>query len=362
MSRIALLTPLIMNADAISNDLYGMQQVLAEQGHDVRLFAQNSLTTEHEIGPATEIKNFLASRDDLLIYHYSMGWDFGLDLVRELKCRTAIKYHNITPPEYFAGYSKDYENVCRHGRLQIKDIAQANCDLYLSDSEYNSWELLLEGVDKSKSFVVPPFHQVDNLNRVAPDEAVLDSYVNGKTNILMVGRVAPNKGHATLIRALAIYRAEYDPDAQLLIVGRVPDQLETYAETLQQLIQRLNLNDAVIFTGGVSDEQLKAYYLAADFFMLASEHEGFCVPLVEAMAMKVPIITCASSAVPSTVGKAGLVWKERSPYLLAESVNFLANDEAVCAALGVMGRRRYERSFTNEMIATTFLAALGSIS
>jgi glycosyltransferase involved in cell wall biosynthesis len=125
---------------------------------------------------------------------------------------------------------------------------------------------------------------------------------------------------------------------------------------------RLDLEGAVIFAGCVSDEQLKAYYLAADFFMLTSEHEGFCVPLIEAMALKVPIIACASSAIPSTVGKAGLVWNERNPYLLAESVNYLNNDESISAGLGLMGRRRYEEFFSNERIAEQFLNALAQVN
>jgi glycosyltransferase involved in cell wall biosynthesis len=287
-----------------------------------------------------------------------MGWEFGLDLIRELTCRVAIKYHNITPPKFFAGISQEYERVCQHGRDQIKDIVRADRDLYLADSEYNLWELLLEGVEKSKAFVVPPFHHVDRLLRSAPDDEIINTYASEKIKVLMVGRVAPNKGHSTLIDALAIYRNEYDSDAQLLIVGKEPEHLEPYSEALYKKIESLNLGDSVVFTGSVSDEQLKTYYLVADFFMMASEHEGFCVPLIEAMAMKVPIIACASSAIPGTVGKAGLVWKERNPYLLAESINYLANDESTSAALGLVGWRRFQQFFSNEKIAAEFFVAL----
>ncbi len=339
-----------------------MQAALQQQGHDARLFANESNVSGIEVQPATKIPEFLAHADDLLIYHYSMGWDYGLHLLRELKCRTAVKYHNITPPEFFAGLSVDYENVCRAGRLQIKAIAAADCDLYLADSEYNLSELLLEGVDKAKGFVVPPFHQIDKLERLAPDAAVLESYVNDHLNILMVGRVAPNKGHAALIETLAVYRREYNQDARLLIVGKETEQLQSYSQWLRQMAFRLDLEGAVIFAGCVSDEQLKAYYLAADFFMLTSEHEGFCVPLIEAMALKVPIIACASSAIPSTVGKAGLVWNERNPYLLAESVNYLNNDESISAGLALMGRRRYEELFSNERIAEQFRNALAQVN
>jgi len=338
-----------------------MYEVLKTRGHEVRLFAHVSTPNGIEVLPAKQVEGFLKSADDLLIYHHSMGWDFGLTILNDLKCLTAVKYHNITPARFFAGISSDYEHACRVGRQQIKDIAQADCDIYLADSEYNLWELLLEGVEKSKGFVVPPFHHVDRLKTLPPDNEVLDAYIGDKVKILMVGRVAPNKGHTTLLDAFAIYRRQYDSKALLLIVGKEPEHLESYSNSLRQMVARLNLDDAVVFTGVVSDEQLKAYYLVADIFMMASEHEGFCVPLVEAMAMKVPIIACASSAIPGTVGKAGLVWKERDPYLLAESINFLARDESTCAALGLMGWRRYERLFSNERIEAELFNALNHL-
>jgi glycosyltransferase involved in cell wall biosynthesis len=118
------------------------------------------------------------------------------------------------------------------------------------------------------------------------------------------------------------------------------------------------LDGAVIFAGGVPDEQLKAYYLAADLFLLTSEHEGFCVPLIEAMAMKVPIVAYGSSAVPATIGEAGLVWPERNPYLLAASIDYLNRDESVSASLGYMGRHRYEHVFSTGRIAQDFVGAL----
>ena len=356
MRRIALLTPLLTTADAISNDLYGMQAVLKKHGHDVRLFANEIKARGVEASPATKIKDFLRGADDLLIYHYSMGWNFGLQLLHDVPCRTVVKYHNITPPEFFSGISVDYENVCRHGREQIKNIARAGCDLYLADSEYNASELLQEGVDEC--FVVAPFHHVDKLELLAPDAHVLDQYVNDRVNILMVGRVAPNKGHAALIDALAVYQREYNPDARLLIVGKEDEPLAKYSQWLRELVVSLGLEESVVFAGAVSDEQLKAYYLAADFFMLTSRHEGFCVPLVEAMALKVPIIACASSAIPATVGQAGLVWKECNPYLLAASIDHLNRDEAVGVELGLMGRQRYEQCFNNERIAEDFVEAL----
>jgi glycosyltransferase involved in cell wall biosynthesis len=208
--------------------------------------------------------------------------------------------------------------MCLVGREQITAIARAGCDLYLSASEYNRRELLDEGAEKGRSFVVPPFHHIDRLQDIAADLQMLDRFRDGKTNVLMVGRVAPNKGHPELIEAFAAYHHDYNRDSRLIIVGKEETRLKKYSALLREMVKRLKLEGAVKFTGGVSDSGLKACYQSASLFMTTSEHEGFCVPLVEAMAMKVPIVAYASSAIPDTVGDVGLVWKERKPYLLAE--------------------------------------------
>jgi glycosyltransferase involved in cell wall biosynthesis len=223
-------------------------------------------------------------------------------------------------------------------------------------------ELLAEGASESRSFVVPPFHTVDRLNAIEPDAGVLDSYADDKTNILMVGRVSPNKGHPALIAAFAAYHHDYNPNSRLLIVGKEDMRLERYSKLLRELARRLKLQDAVVFAGEVSDHALKAYYQVADAFMITSEHEGFCVPLVEAMAMKVPIVAYASTAIPETVGTAGLVWEERNPYLLAESIKSIVSDRSVGQALSDTGWRRYAQHFTNERIETTFLRALETLN
>ncbi|MGH9901246.1 MAG: glycosyltransferase family 4 protein [Pyrinomonadaceae bacterium] len=360
MTRIALLTTNLATADAVGNDLLGMRGVLERHGHDVRIYASNWAFDEARVWPAVEITDYLTRPDDLLIYHYSMGWEFGMELLRDLPCRTSVKYHNVTPPEFFVGYSQEHEDSCRMGR-RLQSLADAGCDLYMTASEYSMWELLLAGADKSRSVVVPPFHHIDRLHAVEPDISVLDALRDGKTNLLMVGRVFPNKGHAALIEAFAVYHRFYNRESRLLLVGKEEEGLAAYSQFLRELVAERGLGKEVVFTGGVSDEALKAYYMAADAFVFASEHEGFCVPLVEAMSMKLPVVTYASSAIPGTVGRAGLVWKERNPYLLAESIDVLVKNPDVRAGLGTAGWRRYERFFTNEKIEAQFLEAVGQL-
>ncbi len=127
------------------------------------------------------------------------------------------------------------------------------------------------------------------------------------------------------------------------------------------MVTSLGLEKAVVFTGGVTDESLKAYYLTSDAFMIASEHEGFCVPLVEAMALKLPIIAYGATAIPGTVGEAGLVWETRDPFLLAQSLDAIVRDKSLSLALRQKGERRYDEMYTNERIEADFLRALDAL-
>jgi glycosyltransferase involved in cell wall biosynthesis len=361
MTRIAVLTPSITTGDAVSNDVVGMYEILKKLGHETRIYAEGWTLTDPKVWAAPRIESFLKSADDLLIYHYSRGWDFGLDLLRRLKCRTAIKYHNVTPPRFFEKFNQDLVVMCGEGRDQLSAIAGAACDIYMSASSYNELDLLREGVPPEKCFVVAPFHHIDRLNNLEPEAKVLKLACDGHTNILMVGRVSPNKGHPMLIEAFAAYTKDYNPDSRLFIVGKEETRLKAYNQLLRRLVKHFKIEDRVVFTGEVTDSQLKAYYMAAHVFMITSEHEGFCVPLVEAMSMGVPVVAYGSSAIPGTVGGVGLVWTERDPYLLAESVNSIVKSRGIGDALGRMGLRRYEEHFTNRKIETEFLNAVGRV-
>jgi glycosyltransferase involved in cell wall biosynthesis len=361
MTRIAILSPFIIDADAVSNDVIGMYQALIQRGYEVQVFAADWKISNPKIEHVNQIHLFIGSSYDILIYHYSLKWDVGLNLIQELKCRKIIKYHNITPPEFYEGINADYARVCAGGREQLQSIVDARCHLYLSDSEYNAEELYSKGVAHSKSLVLPPFHQIERLQDIEADLNVLDKYQDGKTNILMVGSLAPNKGHLALIDAFNIYYSIYNRNSRLLIVGKKDEQLINYTTFLYEEVKSLGLLEAVVFTGGVSDEALKAYYLVSHVFMITSEHEGFCVPLVESMAMKLPIVAYGSSAIPYIVGKTGLVWEQPDPYLLAGSVDNIAKNEFISANLGDMGWRRYKEIFANEQIEARFMAALKSL-
>jgi len=348
--RVAILTPSLTTADAISNDVMGERDALKRNSNDVKVFS--------DLAP---IRKFLKNPSDILIYHHSRGWHPGVQLVRELSCRRVIKYHNVTPAEFFAGFSRTDQDLCERGRRELTDLAAAQCDLYLSDSSFNMQELIALGVDPSKSFVVPPFHHIDRLTTITADQETLKKYSGDTTNILTVGRLVPNKNVHHLIEVFAHYHFDYNNNSRLLLVGKGGEGFTPYPKLLHRVVEKLGLTKAVVFTGGVSDEALKAYYLVADAFVTVSEHEGFCVPLVEAMSMKLPITAYASTAIPETVGDAGIVWTDRNPLLIAESIDLFVRDSAVREALGRRGYRRYESMFTNEKAEHIFLQAMSRL-
>ncbi|HUQ33914.1 MAG TPA: glycosyltransferase family 4 protein [Pyrinomonadaceae bacterium] len=361
MNRVAVLTSHLSKGDAVSNDVAGMCAAFQRRGYEARMFAGGSDLTEPEIGHVAKVKEFLTSPKDLLVYHFSIGWKPGLELLREVKCRRAIKYHNVTPPEFFANVSLWHEKQCRAGREEIEDIARAGCDIYLSDSDYNRGDLLRMGVPQEKCFVVAPFHHIERLQLIEPDMDVLDEYRDGYTNVLMVGRIAPNKGHQALIEAFAAYHYDYNRKSRLLIVGKEAATFKAYSKRLREFMTYILAGDIVTFTGEVSESALKSYYLLSNVFAMTSEHEGFCVPVLEAMSMKLPVVAYASSAIPEMLEGAGIVLKERSPYLMAEAIDRLTRDESAGYALGTTGRQRYERDFTNERIEAELFHALKNL-
>lgn len=361
MGRIAILTPSITTGDAVSNDVVHMHHVLQRLGFETRIFAEGWNVTIPRIFPADRVPGFLRNTSDVLIYHYSRGWDPGLELLKNLECRTVVRYHNVTPPEFFLKYNTELAAMCLAGRDQLKPIANAASERYLSASAYSMRELISAGASESNSFVVPPFHRIARLNSIHADQKVLQKYGDGKINICMVGRIAPNKAHPSLLEAFAAYYYDYNSNSRLLIIGKEEARLGNYMRLLHEMVDRLKLKGAVIFTSEVSEEALKAYYQSAHAFMVTSEHEGFCVPLVEAMAMGVPIVAYSSSAIPETVGDAGIVWDEKNPNLMSESINSVITDRSLGAALSAKGRRRYDECFTNEKIEARFLQAMSGV-
>lgn len=361
MPRAAILTPNLVPGDAVSNDCFGMHDALVRRGFDATVFCANWDDARFRARPLFELEDFLRGRDDLLIYHFSMGWREGLRLLGQASCRRIVKHHGVTPPEFFDGWSEVYEDVCRAGEAELREIARMDCDLYLATSEFTAAELRTAGVEREKCFIVPPFHHIEDIDRVAPDFPVLDRYRDRSVTVLTVGRIFPNKNHRLLVEAFALYHHGYNPRSRCIMVGKESEHLASYTASLRRLAEERGVGESVIWTGGVSESELKAYYLVADIFLMTSEHEGFCVPLVEAMRMKIPIVALNAAAVPFTLDDVGIVWEEPSPPLFAGTINYLARNEDARIALGMLGWERYAECWTNERTEARLFEALRGV-
>ncbi|MGH7174110.1 MAG: glycosyltransferase family 4 protein [Gemmataceae bacterium] len=359
MPRIAIVSPAILPGDAIGRDVLHMGRVLREQGHTVELFSTTWGKPQPRNDNDVHVRDFLAADPSaLLILHHAIGWPHAVPLIAAAKCRRVVKYHNVTPARFYDSLDTEYAALCRQGRTQLREIIDHNCDLYIADSPFNQRDLAELGADPRRCAVLPPFNDLENLLKTRPDPEILRDYGDGVTNLLFVGRRAPNKGHRYLLDAFAVYHHRYNANSRLVLIGRGEPRQDKYTQSLRQQVWRLGLSGHVIFVDSASDAELKAYYERASVFVLASEHEGFCVPVVEAMALQVPIVAYGSTAVPHTLGDAGLVWDNTDPFLLAQSIDTVVRDVTVRRGLTERGRRRYLEWFTNQRIEDDFLRAL----
>ncbi len=359
--KAAILIPVLTSKDAVGADALAMARILEAKGIETRIFCLGAHGVERDTWPADKLVDFAGGPDDLVIYHYSTGWPLAVDLLQRCRGRRMVKYHNITPPQFFRGISEEYETACSKGRREIPTIARLGAELYLADSQYNLDELLDAGVPAERGAVLAPFHRVEDIVRAEADTALVEELADGSRNFLMVGRVAPNKGHLDLVEAFGAYARATDTSSRLILLGKVDPRLHAYTERIRRRIEELDIEDCVLWLDGASEAQLKAAYIASHAFMMMSSHEGFCVPLIEAMAVGTPIIARAASAVPETLGHAGLIWDEPDPWLFAASAARVFADDDVRTRLRDSGFARYREVFANDRLERAFIGHLEAL-
>jgi glycosyltransferase involved in cell wall biosynthesis len=308
--------------DAIGHEVLGIQRVLRAAGYESDIFVE---TADPRLEDLTrDYRDLLeCSRpDNILIHHFSIG-SKASRIAYALPDRMVLVYHNITPPGYFADIHKLLVRLCYHGRRELGAYVN-RCDLALGDSEFNRQELEQLGFRRTGVLpVVPDFSHLDG----PANDIVARRMDDGWTNILFVGRVIPNKRIEYLIRIFAAYKMRFNPRSRLLIVGSYGG-FERYLTMLHELVTRLGVPD-VHFSGHVSNEELRAYYDISDIFLCASEHEGFCVPLVEAFYCRIPVVAFARTAVPATMDGAGVLYDDPDPGEVAALLDLLASDVAL---------------------------------
>jgi len=308
--------------DAIGHEVLGIQRVLRAAGHESDIFVE---TADYRLEPLTRDYRELVdvSRpDNLLLHHFSLG-SKASRTAYALPDRMALIYHNITPPEYFVGVHRTLARQTFRGRRELRAYAD-RCDLAMGDSEFNRQDL--EALGFARTAVLPVVPDFSHLDR-EPNWLVAGDFDDDWTNILFVGRMIANKKIEDLIRWFHAYRTVFNPRSRLLLVG-AHSQFERYVASLHQMVATLGTPD-VHFIGHVSDEELVAFYEVADLFLCASEHEGFCVPLVEAFYKQIPVAAFAATAVPSTMDGAGILFENRDPMHVARIIDAVISDPSL---------------------------------
>jgi L-malate glycosyltransferase len=313
--------------DAIGHEVLGIQRVLRAHGFDSEIFVETADDRlEAQTRDYRELVDF-SRPDQLLLHHFSLGSKASRTAFA-LPDRMALIYHNITPPEYFVGVHKKLARQCFRGRRELRAYVD-RCDLALGDSEFNRQDLEQLGFPRTAVLpVVPDFSHLDR----QPNGWFASQFDDAWTNILFVGRVIANKKIEDLIRFFHAYQ-RFNTRSRLIVVGAYTG-FERYLTALTHLAASLG-TDHVHFVGHVSDEELIGFYEIADLFLCASEHEGFCVPLVEAFYMEVPVLAYAATAVPATMDGAGVLYQIKDPRHVAALMDgILSNCQLQEAIIG----------------------------
>lgn len=344
--RIIQMLPVMAFGDAIGNDTLSLDDTLSKSGFKAEIYAM--YIDERLTNRVKRIDSYKCEPDDIILYHLSTGSPMNYD-ISEYDCKRIIMYHNITPGHFFAQYDVNAKEVCDSG-LRAAGYLKKKADLCLADSEFNKRELEEMGY-KCSIEVLPILIAFDDYKK-RPSGHVIQKYSDDYVNIVFTGRVAPNKKHEDIISAFYYYKKYINPKSRLLLVGR-HDFFPEYYRRLQGYVEKLELED-VIFTGQVKFDEILAYYKVADVFVCLSEHEGFCVPLVESMMFDVPIIAYDSCAVGETLGGSGLLLKDKSPQVIAEAIHLVVEDKKLKNQL-IENQQKRLCDFQHDKIKEKFL-------
>lgn len=334
MTAVHQIIPVLAPHDAVGNHTLQVRDALRDAGFESEVFAEFRLG--HHLGTGRSLDDYdaVAGRADLLIYQSSTG-SGAVDWLLRRSEPLAVNYHNITPASFFEAWDDQAAASMRRARAQLASLARRS-RFALADSPFNAAELTELGFSEVR--VSPLLLDLDS-RLAAPDPRAAAHLARTKTgpNWLFVGRIAPNKSQHDVVAAFAAYRLLYEPGARLTLVGT--EAAASYTDALLGLIDDLDLTTAVTLTGSATDGELAAYYEDADAFVCLSRHEGFGVPLLEAMRHDVPVVALAAGAVPDTVGSAGILLADASPHVVAATVHEMLADDDFRAQLVAGGRK-----------------------
>jgi glycosyltransferase involved in cell wall biosynthesis len=361
--RVHLVSLNVVSQDAVSNDVMQMHSVLSDVGYASEIVAlgtdkacRSLVQPFGSVDPAA-----WQPGTDVVIYHHSTGFPGGEALLNRTRASIVIRYHNVTPPGFFSGWSAGHVKACQEGVEASRRLARLPGAVFWGASSFNCSEMIAYGAPEASCRVLPPFHRIEELASEAMDRQMLAAYKDRAANILFVGGHKPNKGHANAIRVFATYQRLMNPRSRLIFAGSGSPQFEPYLASLRRLAAELGVAHRVVFLESISASQLRTLYFLADAFLCLSEHEGFCVPLAECMKLGVPIVAWGTTAVGETVGGCGLVWQEMDVIRMAESLHVCVSNPDVARELRKLAYEKYASTYSPEVLRNRLLCLVEEI-
>lgn len=331
--RVDQLIPAFHRGDAIGDTAHHLREFFLSQGFSSEIYyLESDKELEEESEPFASFSKPVSS--DITILHFALPSPLSQAFTK-LPSRKVVIYHNITPAEFFTDFSQEMARLSHLGRKEIESLAP-HVDLALADSEFNRQELLDLGFKKAEVF--PLFIDFDKYKKPA-SQFMYELFNDERTNVLFVGRIVPNKKIEDLIKVVFYYKKYISPLVRLIVVGKT-SCLPEYYQSLVRLADEFFLKpEEIRFTGHIPDEEMFSLYKASDVFLSLSEHEGFGLPFIESMVFDLPVIAYDCTAVPHTLGRAGILIKNKRVDYVGELVNIVAHGKNLRKEL-IKGQRQ----------------------
>ncbi|MDD5706898.1 MAG: glycosyltransferase [Kiritimatiellae bacterium] len=310
------------DGDAISHEVRQFAAIARDAGWQTRLFAPATHIAPRLSGECFPLESYDGKAGDVLLYHFAIASPAAA-CFRSTAARRLLRYHNITPSHFFRPYDTSVALSLEAARNELP-LRVAEADAVWADSAFNAAELAAYGASKTR--VMPLCVKLPDAETPV-DDVMRRQLGGGFVNWLFVGRIVPNKCVEDLLLAFAWYHRAINPRSRLVIVGS-ERSCPRYAAQLRFLSGRLDLAN-VFFTGFLDARQLEACHRCASVYLCASRHEGFCLPLLDAMAHGVPVIARDTGGVPEAMGDAGVRYGELSPRELAVLADELVSNAAL---------------------------------
>jgi len=308
--------------DAIGNEALEIREYLRGKGYESNIFALH-----YHPRYANQIINYLeydrfSHPENIVIFHFSIGSAVTRKFLR-VPDKKVIIYHNITPFQFFLDYHRILAKDCYKGRVEFKTLV-GKVDLALGDSHYNEQEM--KNLGFSRTGVLPLVMNFSKFG-AAVIPILEELFDDGKTNILYVGRIIPNKRIDDILKIFHLYQAYFNPDSRLFIIGEYRG-FERYLTALQKMSASLKIRN-VHFSGHVPEEELISYYKLSHIYLHMSEHEGFCAPVPESFYLDIPVVAFDGGAVRETMGQGGILVTRKKFLEIAGIIDRIQSDPAL---------------------------------